>query len=134
MLIITSVSVVISESGSISTVSDNKNLDYKTYSEATIIIFGSCDSASILGFSWRFGLYIPLSRKTFYINSNGNNNSLNVIVLKSNQGVGFFYQYDTMYITLVRARGIFFYGGKSLLTTSNVIFTICNARTATISN
>ena len=109
----------------------NSNYDY--YNQATVIIFGSCDSAYVVGFSWRFGLYIPKVRRTIHIDANGVNESFSAVVLKSNEGFGMYLNNNDMHIRLTLTKGIFFYGGKSILTTSNIIIGVCNARQVTVS-
>lgn len=103
------------------------------YEQATVVVFGSCNAAYVLGFSWRFGLYIPTVRRTIYLDADEENVSLTVAVIKSNQGFGVYHDYDNMHVTLRKARGVFFWGGKSLLTTSDIIVGICNARSVSIS-
>ena len=56
----------------------NSNYDY--YNQATVIIFGSCDSAYVVGFSWRFGLYIPKVRRTIHIDLTISFNNCSIIV------------------------------------------------------
>jgi hypothetical protein len=103
------------------------------FEQATVAVFGSCNGAYVLGFSWRCGLFIPLVRRTVYLDADEENVSLTVVVLKSNQGFGIYHDYDNMHVTLRRARGVFFWGGKSLLTTSDVIVGFCNALSVSVS-
>ena len=133
MLVITISCFIPAQSFEEKTNDEEIQFDSESYDQATVIIFGSCNSAYVVGFTWRFGLYIPAVRRTIHIVASGGNESLNAVVLKSNQGFGIYLNNNDMFIRLARTKGIFFWGGKSILTTSNFIFAVCNARYVTIS-
>jgi len=101
-----------------------------TYANAIILIIGTADSARTISQAWRTALYMPIFRRTFDIDANGNNQntSLTVFVIGINQGVAFFNGLEDIHITLNLARGVFFWSGK--VSTGNTLAILCHSNSA----
>ena len=100
------------------------------YSNCFMLIFGKCNT--VVGpLVWKLGFYCPLTPRDFLIQANGQDNeSLYVIVLGRTSGA--YFSIEDIIIDINNARGIFFWGEKSLFLESNIIFTLCKAENAWI--
>ena len=119
------------ESQGMESVGEEESSGY-TYANARILIVGTADSARTISQAWRTALYIPIVRRTFDIDANGNNpdTSLTVTVIGSNQGGALFSGLEDMHITLTLARGVFFWAGR--VSTGNTLAILCHSRSAYI--
>jgi hypothetical protein len=106
--------------------------DVEYFNNSIVLITGNSNSTSCLGLWWKIGLYIPIVKRQFIIEANSEEGeSLNVIIMSSNHGLGAYYDYEDIRIELQRARGIFYWGGKSLLFNNNEspsVFVLCRAK------
>jgi hypothetical protein len=77
-------------------------------------------------------LYIPVVKRHFFIDANGEEGeSLNVLILSINNGLAAYYDYEDIRIELQQARGVFYWGGKSLLFNHSEpppVFVLCRAK------
>lgn len=106
--------------------------DVEYYSNSIVLIAGKSNSTSCLGLWWKIGLYIPIVKRQFIIGANGEEGeSLNVLILSTNHGLAAYYDYEDIRIELQRARGVFYWGGKSLLLNNSEppsVFVLCRAK------
>lgn len=134
LLILTSIPIVQGETSSFeSNSSDEINVftrDSKTYENCKIIVSGR--SNTVIGpLFWIFGFYSPLRDRDFRIEANGEpGEKLNVIVLSPEFGT--FLSYEHIEIRITKAKGLFYWGGKSILFDDPGIFAYCKALEVTI--
>ena len=119
------------ESQGMESVGEEESSGY-TYSNARILIVGTADSARTISQAWRTALYIPIVRRTFDIDANGDNpdTSITVTVIGSDQGGALFSGLGDMHIALTLARGVFFWAGR--VSTGNTLAILCHSRSAYI--
>lgn len=105
--------------------------DFFSFHDATVLITGKCNTSYVIGFSWILGAYIPILKRHIVIRANnGTGESITVMVLKSGSGRAVFTSHSEINIDLLRARGVFFWGGKSLIGDKEVpasFFAFCRA-------
>lgn len=105
------------------------DVDY--YDNSIVLIAGKSNSTSCLSLWWKIGLYIPVVKRHFFIVANGEEGeSLNVLIFSSNHGFATYYDYEDIRIELQRARGVFYWGEKSLLfnhSEPSPVFVLCRA-------
>ncbi len=105
----------------------NAETDY--HNNSLVIIFGKSSYVLAGSLWWRLGLYIPLIKRNFDIIANKEGESLNVIVLKPNSNA-FYLDNENVSVRLFRARGVFYWFGKSLmfnLSSPQPVFCFCRA-------
>lgn len=106
--------------------------DVEYYNNSIVLITGTSNSTSCLGLWWKIGLYIPVVKRHFFIDANGEEGeSLNVLILSINHGLAAYYDYEDIRIELQQARGVFYWGGKSLLFNHSEpppVFVLCRAK------
>ena len=99
------------------------------YSNCFIWVFGKCNTVEG-PLVWKLGFYCPIKPRDFLIQASGQGNeSLYVIVLAP---LGAYFSIENIHIDIDNAKGLFFWGGKSLFLNSNIIFVICKAENAWI--
>ncbi len=93
--------------------------------DSIVLIIGKCNA--VQGpLMWIFGLYVPILKKSFLIRANGGEDEqLNVIVRGSKFAA--YIDAENILVEFNGARGIFFYGQKSIITNSSTIFVRCKA-------
>jgi len=110
------------------------DVDY--YNNSIVLIAGRSNSTSCLSLWWKIGLYIPVIKRHFFIVANGEEGeSLNVLIFSRNHGLATYYDYEDIRIELQRARGVFYWGEKSLLfnhSEPSPVFVLCRAARAYI--
>lgn len=95
------------------------------FEDSIVLIIGKCNV--VQGpLMWIFGLYIPILKKSFLIRaSGGEDEQLNVIVRGSKFAA--YIDAENILVEFNGARGILFYGEKSIITNSSRIFARCKA-------
>jgi hypothetical protein len=137
ILLLSSITIVVAnEPGIIKEISDEKETNEKSsvYNNCLVLIFGKCKS--VRGpLLWLIGLYYPILKRTFTIQTmNREDEALNVIIFGTNPlQIGTFYDYDSIYIRLTKAKGIFYWGDKSIISKSDSFFVLCRATSAFVS-
>lgn len=128
--------VVANEPEKIKDINDEKET-YETssvFNNCLILIFGKCKTVKgpIL---WLLGFYYPILKRSFTIQAlDREDEALNVIILGTNPlQIGTFFDYDSIYIRLTRAKGIFYWGDKSIISKSDSFFVLCRATSAFVS-
>jgi len=114
------------------TIEISQDNDY--YNNCIVIIFGRSNHVQAFSLWWRIGLYIPIIKRGFTISANEEGESLTAIIFKINGGA-FYLDNENITIDIYRARGLFYWGGKSLLFNYSIpspVFAICRARTVYI--
>ena len=108
--------------------------DVENYNNSIVLIVGKSNSTSCLSLWWRIGLYIPVMKRHFFVVANGEEGeSLNVLIFSRNNGIATYYDYEDIRIELQRARGVFYWGEKSLLfnhSEPSPVFVLCRASRA----
>ena len=108
--------------------------DVENYNNSIVLIAGKSNSTSCLSLWWRIGLYIPIMKRHFFVAANGEEGeSLNVLIFSRNNGIATYYDYEDIRIELQRARGVFYWGEKSLLfnhSEPSPVFVLCRAERA----
>ncbi|UCF13696.1 MAG: hypothetical protein JSW06_05430 [Thermoplasmatales archaeon] len=90
--------------------------DTEIFNNSFVLIAGKSNSTNCLSLWWRIGLFIPVLKRHFFVVANGEEGeSLNVLIFSLNNGLATYYDYEDIRIELTRARGVFYWGGKSLL-------------------
>jgi len=109
-------------------------IDY--YHNSIVLILGKCNITGCGGIWWKFGLYIPMvKRNVFIIANDEKNESINALILSFKDGFGTYINHKDIRIDLQKARGLFYWGGKSILFNHSdppPIFILCRAKTAQI--
>lgn len=129
VLILTSFPLALGKSSGPESISSEENnvstRDSKHYSDCKIIISGRCNTVSgpLL---WLFGFYCPLLERDFKVEAKGElGEKLNVIVLSPEFGT--FISYEHIEIDIYSAKGVLYWGGKSIIFNEPRIFAYCNA-------
>ncbi len=133
ILFISSLPVVIGNEQNINTnnIDENEINNFTgttIYSNCLIFISGKCNH--VTGpLVWIFGAYCPLFKRTFTINPRGEESEvLNVFIIGTKPfQIGTFLDYENIYLQINRARGLLYWGEKSIISKSNSIFAFCNA-------
>ena len=111
----------------------NINGELEYYNNSLVFIVGKCNSTKCGSIWWKLGLYIPVVKRNFFIMANNKEEGLiNVVVLSINNGFGTYFNYKEIRVEMYRARGMFYWGGKSLLFNQNnspLVFALCRAKT-----
>jgi len=104
-------------------ISSKITTDY--YENSIVIIIGKCNivQGPIL---WIFGLYIPMIKRYFYIGANGGEGEQLNVMVRGNKFATYL-DNENIQIELSGAKGIFFWGQKSILTNSSRIIARCRA-------
>jgi hypothetical protein len=129
LLTLTSIPLVLGEPSDSESVSSDENIvitrDSKHYTNCNIFISGRCNT--IIGpLFWLFGFYCPLVERDFKVEANGElGEKLNVIVLSPE--FGSFISYENIEIDIYNAKGVLYWGGKSLIFKEPRIFAYCKA-------
>jgi hypothetical protein len=129
LLTLTSIPLALGESSNTESFNSNENIistrDSKHYTDCNILIFGRCNTVKGPLF-WLFGLYYPIIERDFKIDANGElGETLNVIVLGPEFGT--FISYENIEIDIYNAKGVLFWGGKSLILNQPLLFAHCKA-------
>lgn len=101
------------------------------YNNSFVIIFGKSNDVRAFSLWWRIGLYIPILKRGFTLRASEEGESLTAIIYKLNGGA-FYLDNENISIDISRARGLFYWGGKSLLinySSPPPVFVICRAKT-----
>ena len=87
--------------------------DSEYYHNSFVMVFGQCEwvNCPIL---WRLGLYIPILKKNMFIRTTNQPGEIINIIVK-NEETALLYNQANATLQLNRVRGIFFWGGNSLL-------------------
>jgi hypothetical protein len=108
--------------------------DTEIFNNSIVLIAGKSNSTSCLSLWWRIGLYIPVLKRHFFVEANGEEGeSLNVLIFSKNNGLATYYSYEDIRIELQRARGVFYWGEKSLLidhSEPSPVLVLCRAERA----
>lgn len=110
----------------IPTINSETNYHYNSI----VIIFGKCNEVNALSLWWKIGLYIPVIKRSFIISANEEGETLNAIVLKPNSK-SIYIDNENISIEIIRARGIFYWFGNSILfnlSAPQPVFLICKAK------
>jgi len=106
--------------------------DVEYYNNSIVLIAGKSNSTYAISLWWKIGLYIPVAKRRFFIVANGEEEeSLNVLIFGRNHGLAAYYDYEDIRIELQRTRGVFYWGGNSLLfnhSTPPPVFVLCRAK------
>ena len=106
--------------------------DVEYYNNSIVLIAGKSNSTYATSLWWKIGLYIPVVKRRFFIVANGEEGeSLNVLIFSRNHGLAAYYDYEDIRIELQRTRGVFYWGGNSLLfnhSTPPPVFVLCRAK------
>ncbi len=106
--------------------------DVEYYNNSIVLIAGKSNSTYAISLWWKIGLYIPVVKRHFFIVANGEEGeSLNVLIFSRNHGLAAYYNYEDIRIELQRTRGVFYWGGNSLLfnhSTPPPVFVLCRAK------
>ena len=108
----------------------NADVDY--FQNSIVLIFGKCNTTSCGGIWWKFGLYVPVVKRNFFMLASDENESINILILSLKDGFGTYFNYKDIRIELHKARGIFYWGGKSILFNHSApppVFALCRSRT-----
>lgn len=95
------------------------------FEDSIVWIIGKCNvvQGPLL---WIFGLYIPIFKKSFLVRANGGEGEqLNVIVRGSKFAV--YIDVENILVEFNGAKGVLFYGQKSIISNSSRIFARCKA-------
>jgi hypothetical protein len=101
------------------------------YNNSFVFIFGRSNDIQASSIWWIIGLYVPIIKRSFRISAKNEGESLTAIIYKPNGGA-FYLDNENITIDINRARGIFYWGGKSLLFNFSIppsVFVLCRART-----
>jgi len=129
LLLLSSIPLVLGGSSDSNSISSDVNIvntsDSKHYTNCNILIFGRCNT--VIGpLFWLFGLYFPLVERDFKVDANGElGETLNVIVFGPEFGT--FISYEHIEIDIYNAKGVLFWGGKSLIFNQPLLFAHCKA-------
>ena len=106
--------------------------DTDYYGNSIVIIAGKSNATHADSLWWKIGLYVPVVKRRFFIVANGEEEeSLNVLIFSRNHGLAAYYDYEDIRIELQRTRGVFYWGGNSLLfnhSTPPPVFVLCRAK------
>ena len=106
--------------------------DVECYNNSIVLIAGKSNSTYAISLWWKIGLYVPVVKRRFFIVANGEEEeSLNVLIFSRNHGLAAYYDYEDIRIELQRTRGVFYWGGNSLLfnhSTPPPVFVLCRAK------
>jgi hypothetical protein len=111
------------------------NAEVDHFQNSLVLIFGKCNTTSCGSIWWKFGLYIPVIKRNFFMIASNENESINILILSFEDGFGTYFNYKDITIELHNARGMFYWGGKSLLFNHSnppPVFALCRAKTAYI--
>jgi hypothetical protein len=108
----------------------NADVDY--FNNSIVVLVGKCNTTGCGGIWWKFGLFVPLVRRNFFVIANNEKNeSINVAIYSFQDGFATYIGHKDIIINLNRARGLFYWGGKALLvnhTDPPPLFIICRAK------
>ena len=65
----------------------NAEVDY--FQNSMVLIFGKCNTTSCGSIWWKFGLYIPVIKRNFFMIASDENESINVLILSFKDGFGY---------------------------------------------
>lgn len=106
--------------------------DTKYYNNSIVIIAGKSNTTYAKCWWWKIGLYIPIIKRRFYVIANGEQGeSLTALVFSRNSQFGVYIDNEDINIDLRNARGVFYWGGKSLLFNHSEpppVFVLCRAK------
>ncbi len=108
----------------------NADVDY--FQNSIVLIFGKCNTTTCGGIWCKFGLYVPVVKRNFFMLASDENESINVLILSLKDGFGTYFNYKDIRIELHKARGFFYWGGKSILFNHSdppPVFALCRTRT-----
>lgn len=108
------------------------NADVDHYQNSIVLIFGKCNTTSCGSIWWKFGLYMPVLKRNFFMMASDENESMNVLIFSFKDGFGTYINHKDITIELHKARGIFYWGGKSLLFNHSdppPVFALCRTKT-----
>jgi hypothetical protein len=112
----------------------NADIDY--FDNSIVIVAGKCNTTGCGGIWWKFGLYIPLIKRNFFVIANNEaNESINVAVLSLKDGFATYMGHKDIIINLNRARGVFYWGGKARLINQTYppsLLIVCRAKGVSI--
>jgi len=95
------------------------------FENSVILIIGKCNI--VKGpLVWIFGLYIPFFKKSFLIRASGEEGEQLNVFIRGNHSAGYI-DNENILVEFNRAKGILFWGKKSIITDSSRIFVICKA-------
>jgi hypothetical protein len=104
------------------------------YNNCLVLISGKCKSVKgpLL---WLLGFYFPLLKRSFTIQAlDREDEALNVIIFGTNPlQIATLYDYDSIYIRITKAKGIFYWGDKSIISKSDSFFVLCRASSVFVS-
>ena len=98
------------------------------YNNCIVLINGKCKS--VRGpLLWLLGFYYPLLKRSFVIQAmNREDESLSVIILGTSPlQFATYYDYENIYIRITKAKGMFYWGEKSIVTKSDSLLVFCRA-------
>lgn len=102
------------------------------YSNSIVLIAGKSNSTKCWSLWWKIGLYIPIVKRRFFIAANKEGESLSVLIFSLKSQFAVYIDNEDIAVDLYRARGVFYWGGKSLLfnhSTPPPVFALCRAKT-----
>jgi len=95
------------------------------YENSIVVILGKCNI--VQGpLVWIFGLYIPLIKRSFLIRANGGEGEQLNVMIRGDQFVTHL-DNENIEIRFSGAKGILFWGQKSIITNSSRVFVRCKA-------
>jgi len=104
-------------------ISSTTTTDY--FEDSIIIIIGKCNL--VTGpLAWAFGFYIPLVKKSFLIKASGEEGEQLNILVRGDKFASYI-DNENILVEFYGAKGILFWGQKSLITNSSRILVRCKA-------
>ena len=87
--------------------------DTTHYEDCVVLIVGRCNTVTgpIL---WRHGLFVPKIKRSITIEANGEDGEGISIFIRNHQ-IGIYFDNENIKIKLNQVKGVFYWGGKSLL-------------------